>query len=371
MRIGIDFHLAERTGTGNCTYMRNLVEALVKIDETDEFLLYVVNPRYPYYEMFRKYSHVRIRPLYFDNPLLRIPLLGIVTLVDRLDLLHVNYYAPPLFGGKLIVTVHDLSFLSIPDCFTSFERIKNELLIPKNMRTASGILTVSEYSRAEIIRNYGILPDRVAVTYNGVRSIFSAAGNLDTAKGTVSRYGVAGDYILFVGRLNKRKNLRCLIDAFGRLKSIWKVPHKLVVAGIRDFMPPEELRFLNSSPFKADVVFTGFLPEEDLPSFYTLADVFVFPSLYEGFGLPCLEAMACGCPVISSRCTSIPEVVGEAGILIDPLDVKEIASAMGLVISNRNIRESMVAKGLEQAKRFNWEQTAEETLKAFRRFSAQ
>lgn len=362
MRLGIDFHLAEREGTGNCTYMRNLVESLVKLDKTNEYFLYVTNSQYPYYKVFAGHPHVHLRPLKIKFPLVRMALLGLMTFRDRIDILHANYYGPPFFMGKLVLTVHDLSFVSIPECFTTFERMKDEILIPRNIRKASKVLTVSEYSKTDIISNYRVRPDHVEVGYNGANPIFMPVANRKSALRIMASYGVSGEFILYVGRLNKRKNLASLVKAFTGLKEVKNIPHQLVVCGIRDFLPQPEIDAINSSPYKNDIVFTGYLPEEHLPLFYGCADVFVYPSLYEGFGLPCLEAMCCGCPVVSSNLTSLPEVVGDAGILVDPLDVREIENAILRVISDPSARAEMVRKGFEQAKKFSWDNTARKML---------
>ena len=367
MRIGIDFHLAEREGTGNCTYMRNLVESLVRLDSQNEYFLYVTDSQFPYHRIFKDYKNVRLRSLRFKSPLLRIPLLGFMTFVDKIDIFHVNYYGPPFFRGKMLLTIHDLSFFYIPECFTTFERVKNRVLIPININRASKVLTVSEYSKKDITESYNIPPELVEVGYNGANAIFVPITDLDHAARIVKSYGVSGKYILYVGRLNKRKNLTGLVKAFTMLKERKSIPHQLVIGGIKDFLPQAETEMINTSPYKDDIIFTGYLPEEHLPMFYGLADVFVYPSFYEGFGLPCLEAMSCGCPVISSNVTSLPEVVGDAGILVDPSNVNQIAQAMFEVVSTEGLRPEMSMKGLERAKLFSWDKTAKKILEVIER----
>ena len=369
LRLGVDFHLAEKEGTGNCTYMRNLVESLVKIDGENEYFLYVTDSGYPYYRVFDGFRNVYLRPLKVRSPIFRIPLLGLMTYADRIDILHANYYGPPFFNGRLLLTVHDLSFLSIPECFTAFERVKDRFLVPGNIRRAGKVLTVSEYSKQDIIREYSVPPGHVEVAYNGASPGFRPTEDREAAARVLEGYGVSGRYILYVGRLNKRKNLASLIRAFIELKEAKRIPHQLVVAGVRDFLPGDELERINHSLFKDDIRFTGYLPEEHLPLFYGLADLFVYPSLYEGFGLPCLEAMCCGCPVVSSNLTSLPEVVGEAGLMVNPLDIEELKAAIGAVISDERLRSTMIARGFEQAKRFSWEMTARKVLNVFRHLS--
>ncbi|MFA5181210.1 MAG: glycosyltransferase family 1 protein [Syntrophales bacterium] len=365
MKIGIDFHLAEREGTGNCTYMRNLVEFLLAIDARNEYILYITQENYPYHDRFRAHKNASLSYLGSGSPLKRMFRLGRQTFRDDIDILHVNYYGPPFYRGKLIMTVHDLSFEHLPDCFTTFERVKDRLLIPFYIKRADRILTVSEFSKQDMVKLYGAAPEKIVVGYNGVNPAFkplSEGEEQEEAAKILSSYGIEKAFILYIGRLNRRKNLHILIDAFNRIKKEGKFEHQLVIVGRRDFLPASDMEMINSSPFYQDIVFTGYLPDEHLPLAYGRADVFVYPSLFEGFGLPCLEAMACGCPVVTSNTTSLPEVVGDTGILIDPLNPQEIAAAIIDVLTDSMRRSIMARNGLERAKLFTWKHTAEKML---------
>ncbi len=362
MKIGIDFHLAEREGTGNCTYMRNLVESLLAIDARNEYILYITRENYPYHERFRAHKNASLSYLGSGSPLERMFRLARQTFRDGIDILHVNYYGPPFYRGKLIMTVHDLSFEHLPDCFTTFERVKDRLLIPFYIRRADRILTVSEFSKQDMVALYGAVPEKIVVGYNGVNPAFkplSDGGEQEEAAKILGSYGINKTFILYIGRLNRRKNLHILIDAFNRIKKDGKFEHQLVIVGRRDYLPASDMEMINSSPFYQDIVFTGYLPDQHLPLAYGRADVFVYPSLFEGFGLPCLEAMACGCPVVTSNTTSLPEVVGDTGILIDPLNPGEIAAAITTVLTDPGRRSAMARMGLERAKLFTWKHTAE------------
>jgi glycosyltransferase involved in cell wall biosynthesis len=364
MRIGIDFHAAEREGTGNCTYIRNIVEQIVRIGAGHQYFLYVTDATNPYYDRFHPLGHVFLRPLASRSPFIRMLLLGLQTFRDRLDVLHATYYAPPVYRGKLVLTVHDLSFRHIPESFSAFDRIKDLVLVPIYMKRAKKILTVSEYSRRDIIETYRVPPSRVCVGYNGADPIFTPVADRVKAVEILRRYGIADDrgYILFVGRINKRKNLTGLVNAFNLLKETKGIRQRLVIVGNKDYLPPGDEAVITSSPSIIDILFTGYVPHEHLPVLYGLADVFVYPSVYEGFGLPCLEAMACACPVVSSDCTSIPEVVGDAGILIDPAKVDQLAGAIYRVLSDRGLRAEFVRSGPEKAKEFSWESAAVKVL---------
>lgn len=369
MRIGIDFHSAEREGSGNCTYIRNLVEALLKIDHDNIYFLYVTNISYPYYEQFKRIKNVHLCLIKPNNPFIRIPLLGLKTLIDKIDVLHVQYIAPPFHRGKLVVTIHDISYLHFPECFRKFEQFYLKILIPINIKKADKILTVSEYSRKDIIRNYNVPSNKIRVTHDAVKPIFKPLKNLKKGNEILKHYKISDKFILFVGRIDARKNIPVLIKSFISLKQTEKIPHKLVIAGKEDFLPKQTLWDIELLQHRKEIIFTGYLQEDYLPLFFNLAEVFVYPSLYEGFGLPCLEAMACGCPVISSNNSSIPEVVGDAGLLVNPCDANEIASAIYRVILDDKLKLKMQTKGFKQARKFDWEITAVKTLEVYKKIS--
>jgi len=366
MRIGIDFHAAQREGTGNCTYIRCLVEALLQIDQDNEYYLYITDSTFAYYQRFRGKKNVVLRTLPADHPALRIGFLGLRIFLDRIDLLHVQYVAPPFFGGKLIVTLHDISYLRYPQCFRKPELLYLRWLVPSALKRASRIVTISEFSRQEIINNYRVSPERVDLTHLGAQPLLRPSPDAQAKDLLSKRYGISGPYMLFVGRLDARKNLSSLIQAFDILKQKKKIAHQLVIVGKKVFLPSSFGEVLTRLSSKEQVILTGCVPSSFLPALYSLADVFIYPSLYEGFGLPCLEAMACGCPVIASNVSSFPEILGQAAILVNPYDVAEISEAMFKVISDIKLREQMKIKGLEKARQFNWEDTARKTLKIYK-----
>lgn len=363
MRIGIDFHAAERDGSGNCTYIRNLVEALVRIDQANQYVLYVADRAHPYYARFTDAGNVRIRETGMaKNPFLRIPFLGLQTYSDAIDVLHSQYISPPFHRGKSVVIVHDLAFLHFPECFHGFERYRSTFMIPRNARAADQVLTVSQYSKDDIVAKCRVPADKVTVTYNGRDTRFSPVQPADAAA-VLNTYGLSGPYILAVGRLDPRKNLLRLIEAFNLIKKGGQVAHKLVIIGKPDYRSHEIEQALVEN--RQDIIMAGYVPNDELAAFYSAASVFVYPTIFEGFGLPCLEAMSCGCPVVSSRTSSIPEVVGDAAILVDPYQVSEIAAAMKKVIADPLLSAALKRKGTEQAKKFDWETTARRTLAVY------
>ncbi len=361
-KIGIDFHYAEREGTGNCTYMRNLVESVLAMDHERLYLLYITQPAHPYYERFRTCKNAVLSPVPGSWAPARMLGLARATFRDRPDIFHVNYYAPPVYRGKLVVTVHDISYHHLPDCFPFRERLKNEIFIPFYLHRAARVLTVSEYSKQDMVAVYGAAPEKIVVGYNGVNPLFRPLEDRGEAEKILTGYGIGKDFLLYIGRLNRRKNLQALIAAFNEFKRRGTRPHQLVVVGRRDFLPAEDMATIDSSPYREDVVFTGYVPDGHLPLLYGTAALFVYPSLFEGFGLPCLEAMACGCPVVTSNTTSLPEVVGDAAIMVNPNEHREICAAMEAVLDDGDRRREMIVRGLARAAEFTWRRTATKFL---------
>lgn len=365
MRVGIDFHSAEREGTGNCTYIRNLVEALLKIDRENEYFLYITDENYSYYERFKQIENVHLRLVRFKNPFIRILLLGIKTFIDEIDVLHVQYIAPPVHRGKLILTIHDVSFLHFPKCFRKFERIRLKFLIPLDIKRAFKILTISNHSKKDISTSYEILSDKIEITSLAAKDIFRPLTDLKSKKRILENFGIRNKFIFYLGRIDERKNITMLLKAFVLLKQVKNISHQLVIAGKEDFLPEKTRADIKSSSYFKDIIFTDYLSEKYIPIFYNLAEVFAYPSLYEGFGLPCLEAMSCGCPVVAANTSSIPEVVDGAGILVAPNNYEELAWAIYKIISDPITREEFRRKSLKRVSLFSWSKTAEKTLEIY------
>jgi len=366
MKIGIDFHSAEREGSGNCTYIRNLVEALLQIDQENQYLLYVTNISHPYYKQYKDIKNVRLRATISNHPFIRMPILGLNTIIDQIDLLHVQYAAPPIHKGKLVLTIHDICFIHFPECFGKLERCYLKTLVPVNILRASKILTGSQFSLNDIIKKYRASAKKIRAIYDAVKPTLKPLQVGEEEKQVLKGYGISDKYIFFLGRINARKNISLLIKAFIMLKQEEKIPHQLVIAGKKDFLPQKILKNMQASKARKDIIFTGYLQEKYLPIFFNLAEVFIYPSIYEGFGLPCLEAMACGCPVVSLNVSSIPEIVKDAGLLVDNLNSGEIANAIMKILANPALKEELKSRGLQRAQSFTWEKTARETLNTYK-----
>jgi len=368
MKIGIDTHAAEREGTGNCTYIRNLVSALSQVDKQNEYVLYGINIQHTFYRQFHDRENFRIRKLAVENALVRNPfLLTRATLKDALDILHVQYIRPPFHSGKLVVTIHDLGFLHYPDFFSKFEVLRSRLLIRSTAKRSGAIITGSHFSKQDIVDSYGIHPGKIQVISLGVSPCFSPASDpLETRK-ILRKYGIQKPYLLFVGRLNPRKNIISIVKTFSLMKREHHLPHRLILVGKKDFKTRRTLLSVDKIEHKEDLLFTGFVHDRDLPFLYREADVFLYPSLYEGVGLPVLEAMRSGVPVVSSNTSGLKEIAGDAGVLVDPLDLSEISQAVLRIISDPDFRSTCRTRGISLTEKLTWLATAQQTLKVYQR----
>ncbi len=366
VRIGIDAHAAERDGSGNCTYIRNLLLGLSRLDNQNEYFLYITDPGHPFYRSFQESDNFALKNLPIKNPLLRIPLLlAGRTYIDNLDILHVQYNSPPAFKGKLVVTIHDLSFLHHPEFFSHREALRLKVLTRSTVRKSACILTGSQHARDDIVQAYAVNPDKVKVILHGISERFGPEKGEEAFLQNAKKYGIEPPYILFVGRLNPRKNLAALLRAFEICK-VQGISHKLVIVGKMDFAARELQPLLKSLSSREDIILTGFVPDEDLPHLYSQAEVFVYPSLYEGVGLPVLEAMNSGVPIVTSNSTSLKELVGNAGILVDTTRVEDLAREILRLVADPDLKEGLREKGLARANSFSWEKTARETLDTYR-----
>lgn len=281
-----------------------------------------------------------------------------------------NYTIPFGVSGKRITIVHDMAFRAFPETVAKrTERwLKNNL--EKYCRRADVILTVSEFSRQEIQRYMGIPTEKIEVIYNGVDMERYHPGYTVAQIGAAkSRYRICGSYILYLGTLEPRKNIETLITAYNLLKKEIgsdRLP-KLVLAGKKGWMYETIFTLVQNYGLENDVIFTGYVDEEDVPVLLCGAHIFAFPSLYEGFGIPPLEAMACGTPVITSNTSSLPEIVGEAGILIPPMDAEGLKRSMQQLLTDEVMRQHYIKAGLKQVREFTWARSAEKLVDIYRK----
>ena len=356
----IDAHMVGEHETGNETYIINLIDGLSKIK--DITLGVVISPGIVLPKKIEKLA-VDFIPLPSRNNWARLAFyLPSICKKWKADILHTTYIGPLILSCPLVVSVHDVSFKRYPNFFSPRDRLLFSSLLPLTMKKAKRIITISRDAESEIKHFFPFTEKKIDVTY--------LAGNNDffTDKKTLKlkeHYGVSSKFILAIGNLQPRKNLLRLIKAFSMVKKNFR-DIKLVIAGKEHWKSSQIFELVTSLDLVDEVVFAGYIPNEDLVTFYNLAIVLVYTSLYEGFGLPILEAMACGTPVITSAVSSMPEVAGDAAILVDPYDVEHISEAIRLVLNNQETRQILSSKGLERVKQFSWKITAQQTMKVYK-----
>lgn len=362
MRFSVDAHALGCHLTGNEVYIRNLLGEFAKLDEDSDFIAYLSQPGSEALvpERFQT-SRVAANPyrrLGFDLPArLR---------EHRPDLLHVQYTAPLGISVPVVATVHDVSYLEHPQYFTRYRALQLRLTVKRTVEMASRVLTPSEFSRRSILKYYKIDPSKVVVVPNAVSSAFHPVDREKAAAQLAAKYGIRGPFVLMVGDLQPRKNHAGLLEAFRKvIARNPKLRHQLVFVGKETWYSQTLHRTVERSGLASRVRFTGFVEDADLLNFYGASDLFVFPSFYEGFGLPILEAMACGRAVACSDTSAMSEVADGAAALFDPHSPDEIARAISSVLNDPEHQAKLERLGLHRARLFSWERAARLTLDVY------
>jgi len=361
-------------GAGIGRFVRSLVNALAEIDRDTEYVLVYADPPRggrPKLPQAANFTGCRIpipdRALTVMWHRLSIPV-PVDLLTGRVDVFHSpNFVLAPVWRAATVLTVHDLAFLMRPECADTKLRDYLEKTVPRSVTRANFILADSENTRDDLICLLGVPPAKVEVVPGGVDPGFAPVLDPDVLDQMRQRVSGGARFILSVGVIEPRKNLVRLIEAFEMLKTRVDLPHKLVLAGKRGWLSDPIYRRAQSSPLASEILFPGYIQDVDLPALYSAADLFAFPSLYEGFGLPPLEAMACGTPVVASNSSSLPEVVGEAALSVEAESTEELAAAMAKPFEDSELRDRMVAAGLEQSRHYTWRSAAEKMLAVYRR----
>lgn len=375
MRIAIDGRALTGRFTGDRTYWRNLLRLLPGADPDNEYLLYSRLPIGP--DVLRPWPNMSCRVVPASNDRLwTLFALPKALRQDKADLVHVQYTAPPrqFCPCPMVTTVHDISFRLYPEWFPARHRLLLNWSVPPSMRQAARVITDSECSHRDILRIYKLPPQKVVTIPLGLPEGFASShgqaadeAEREMARGTIRTQGkVTAPFVLAVGVLQPRKNLLLLAEAFGRAKRDFCLPHQLVLVGKAGWGTEQEAlreaaRHGGGPEAAAALVFPGYVEDADLPLYYRACDLFAYPSLYEGFGLPPLEAMACGAPVLTSDAPAMPEVVGDAALILPAIDASAWAQGLGKTLTDGAARRRLAALGPAHAARFTWEVTAQRT----------
>jgi len=286
---------------------------------------------------------------------------------NGIDLLHAPGYLAPLFARvPVVITVYDTIALRFPKLCRPANVLNYNLMLPPSVRKATRIIVPSETTRADLLGRFPSASEKTVVIHLGISDDLRVVDSPQQLDAVRNAYGLPEHFILFTGRQEPKKNLLRLLEAFHMLRADGGSAHKLVLAGTHDRETAAIRRRITELGLDNEVILTAFVPQDSLAALYSAADLFVFPSLYEGFGMPPLEAMACGTPVVASSRAAVPEMLGDAAVLVDPGEPATIANAMKEVLKREELRKSLVASGLEKAPLFSWEKAAKATESLYR-----
>lgn len=389
MKICLDVTPVTPKPSGVGLYILSLVEELARRQSEQGFELFLsYQPRLlnwargawefpPQLQSYTRKKNLPV-PVRLSNLLLRDPTglvgRGLTQYLASPDIIHgTNYSVYPLHDGCRVMTVYDMSFGLYPEYATSVSQAYFES-VQRCLKWTDLVITISESSKQDVIKYYGISPKKVWVT--PLASRYNLMSCEKTTDDTVVSVNVANSierldfqkkqpYILFVSTIEPRKNVRSLIQAFEILKDAYRLEHQLILIGQKGWRYEPIFEAIERSSYKKDIHHLSYLSDDEVVWFYRNADVFAYPSYYEGFGMPVLEAMTLGCPVVTSNTSSLPEVAGDAALTFDPTSVDEIVAALRTVIQDRAMRSNLIEKGYQQAASFSWENTAKMTLEAY------
>jgi len=370
MRIGVDARLMYHQPAGISRYTWHLLQALAELDKDDEFIVFqhrkhqtplVNQPNFRRATLFAP-AHHRLEQVVLAAELLRFPL----------DLLHSTDFIPPLNSPyKSVITVHDLAFLHYPHFLTT-ESAAYYGLIDRAVVRADHIIVPSEHTRQDLIGQMGVATDKVSVIYEAANPGFGPLPVEETRRAVTAKFQIPQTYVLFVGTIEPRKNVAGLLHAFACLRDKYGLRDDvgLVIAGGKGWLYDETIETVKTLGLERCTFFLGRVADEDLHCLYVGARCHIHPAYYEGFGLPPLEAMACGTPTIVSDVSSLPEVVGDAAILVNPRDTEEIAVAIHRLLTDDDLHAELREKGFQRARTFSWEKAAQRTLDIYRKVVA-
>jgi glycosyltransferase involved in cell wall biosynthesis len=369
MRIAINTLPMKHQLLGVGNYVKNLIWSLSQVDSANEYLLFASRENVRHLSGLPDSFQIHLAP---GAPAQRIPweqtVLPVRLKQHKIDLYHGPAFVVPLLKTcPQIVTIHDASFRITPERHSLPRRLFYRHIVPSIMRTSDGIIAVSRSAKSDLLDVARVPQEKISVIPLGVDPHFQPVHDAYRLEYTRRKYSLPRDFILYVGMIEPRKNLDALVDAY--LADSLPSRFDLVLAGGLGWNYSGLLQKIHDSGAAEYIRLPGYIPDADLPALYTAASAFAYPSFYEGFGLPVLEAMACGTPVVTSSVSSLPEVAGTAALFADPHDHAALASALQTLLNNQNLRTELSIRGLQRARSFTWEQTARKTLALYSRIA--
>ena len=371
MRIGINALYSISSGVGGMeTYLENIITCILRRDKENYYVIFANEKNYESFNVEQSNCEkvlcsvkkgLGARKIFWEQCILPFQ-----AAKNKIDILFSPAYISPAFlSCKSVVTIHCMKYSHHPEDFDKFILPYLKLFIPLSARRSDRIITVSHHTKSELVENLNLNDKKVSVIYYGVAQEFNLDSGFDVKNELSHKYNIKDKYILSVAALKSHKNVLSVIKAFSVLKRKYSLEHKLVLVGQGGKQLSEMNEVVRELSLESDVLFVGGVPNEKLPPLYCGADLFVFLSLYESFGMPLTEAMACGTPVISSNRAAMPETVRDAGILVDPYSIDEIAFQMNRALSDKQLRKDLIEKGLKRAKIFSWDKAAQKLLSVF------
>jgi glycosyltransferase involved in cell wall biosynthesis len=372
-KIGIDYTPAYEQGAGIGRLVRDLIAALGQIDTTNDYRLFVSGasagrlPAAPAPNF--TWKPTRITPRWLARIWQRTQLsLPVEVFVGNVDLFHAtNFTLPPtLPKTKTIVTVHDLSFVRVPDAASPRLKKYLDVVVPRSVHAANHVIADSQATKDDLIAFYDLNPNKITVLLSGIDSRYQINKSHESVLTIRKKYGVPNTAYLFsVGTIQPRKNYSRVIHALQILRNKG-YELDFVIAGGKGWLEDEMYQTIAETGLREHIHLIGFADDEDLPTLYSGAACVTFPSLYEGFGFPVLEGMACGTPVVTSNVSSLPEVAGDAALLVDPHDVDAIADAIRRILDDSALRKTLIERGIAQAAKFTWEDSARQLCQIYK-----
>lgn len=347
---------------------KRILEVISSIDHENQYTIYGVTKQSTEgLDLVNPNGNFTMRTLRPSGKWMAIPFGLTLELMKRpVDLLHATHFAPPVVPCKYAFTVTCWSQYAHSHFYPPLKRLRLVCLITRAIKKATAVFCYTEFLKEKLIEKFNIEPERIFIIQPGIGQEMKPVEDREYLSSFLRGLGIEGPFILFIGALTKRKNVEGLIRAYHILKKESKIEHKLVLLGERIFYSDSIFSAIEELNLKDDVIMIGRRPHTELPLFYSGADLFVFPTFSEGFGLPPLEAMACGTPVVASNVTSVPEVVGDAAVKVDPYKVEDIAEGMYRILSDSCLRYNLISKGIEHANTFTWHRAATQTLSAYK-----